>query len=138
MKAIFVSFLIIFPLYSIAAEGSYLSCTGRSGLAQKQDQIPLLSRTITENAGPEKGSIFVGTDKVAVEGIPWMTGEYKICENSDQLIVFTPTHSQSCDPGISDKVHNFGILNKVTGDIRYNYGELLFILKCRKATKVLE
>jgi hypothetical protein len=134
MRAVFASFLMMFSLCGVAAEGTYLDCTGHSGTSPMQDLIPLLSRTITANEGPEKGSIFIGTDKIAVEGIPWMMGEYKLCENSDQVILFSP----ACDRSNPDRFTNLGILNKVTGDVRYHVGESLFILKCRKAIKVVK
>lgn len=134
MRGVLASFLMMFSVCGIAAEGSYLACTGYSGTSPKQDLIPLLSRTITANKGPEKGSIFVGADKIAVEGIPWMLGKYKICENSDQVILFSP----ACDQSDPDKFRDLGILNKVTGDVRYHVGESLFILKCRKAEKVVK
>ena len=134
MKTVATLLLIVYAASSYAGKGSYLSCTGHSGQSPKQDLIPLLSRTITVNESPEKGSIFVGDDKVAVEGIPWMLGDYKICENSDQVILFSP----GCFPGEPDKLHDFGILNKVTGDVRYHVGDSLFILNCRKAAKILK
>lgn len=135
MRFVLPLLLVVYALQSVsAAEGNYLSCAGHSGTAPMQDQIPLLSRTITANKGPEKGSILIGTDKIVVEGIPGMMGEYEICENSDQTIVFSP----ACYPGAPDKFGDLGILNKVTGDVRYHVGESLFVLSCRKATKLVK
>lgn len=139
MRIMLAAFLMMFLSRGIAAEGSYLACTGHSGMSPKQDLIPLLNRTITTNDTLERGAIFVEPDKIAVEGIPWMIGDYKMCENSGQVIIF----SYYCNlPEGKDREDgmqvSMGILNKVTGDVRFNRGEQLFILKCHKAEKVVK
>jgi malate/lactate dehydrogenase len=107
-------------------------------MSPKQDLIPLLSRTITINETAEKGSIFVGADEIAVEGIPWMIGDYKMCENSDQLIIFSSYCNLPEKERKDGMQMSIGILNKITGDVRYHRGEQLFILKCHKAEKVVK
>jgi hypothetical protein len=89
MRVVLAAFLAMYLSCGIAADGSYLACIGHSGMSPKQDLIPLLSRTITTNETTERGSIFVGADKIMVEGIPWMIGDYKMCENSDQVTIFS-------------------------------------------------
>ena len=138
MRVLLASLLMMFLSCGIAAEGSYLACYGHSGMSPKQDLIPLLSRTITTNETLERGSIFVGDDKIAVEGIPWMIGDYKMCENSNQVIIF----SYYCNLPEKERKDgmqmSMGILNKVTGEVRFNRGEQLFVLTCRKAEKVVK
>lgn len=139
MRVMLAAFLMMFLSRGIAAEGSYLACTGHSGMSPKQDLIPLLSRTITTNETPERGSIFVGADKITVEGIPWMIGDdYKMCENSDQVIIFSSYCNLPEKERKDGMQMSMGILSKVTGDVRYHRGEQLFILKCHKAEKVVK
>ena len=72
--------------------------------------------------------------EVAVEGIPYMAGSYKICEESDQLIWFSP--SEYCAG--NDIANDLGVFNKISGDIRYHVGDALFILSCKKTDKLIK
>jgi hypothetical protein len=78
--------------------------------------------------------MFVSAKRLEVEGIPLMSGTYDICQDSDQLLFF----SVGCYPGDRDKFGDGGVLNKVTGTVRYHVRDALFILKCRKADKLVK
>ncbi len=119
---------------AIADSRNYLACSGYSGTAIMQSQLPLENRTITASKSAISGSISVSAKQLEVEGIPLMSGTYDICQSSDQSLLFAP----ACYPGDPDKFGDLGVLNKVTGTVRYHVGDALFILNCRKAEKVLK
>jgi hypothetical protein len=118
----------------VAAPKSYLACSGYSGTAAMQSILPIENRTITADKSAINGSIAITGKQIEVEGIPLMTGVYDICESSDQSLLFAP----ACYPGQPDKFGDFGVLNKVTGNVRYHVGDALFMLSCHKAEKVLK
>lgn len=99
-----------------------------------QSSLPLESRTITKDDGSINGSISVSAKQVEVEGIPLMSGTYGICKESDQSLIF----AVACYPGEPDKFQDSGVLNKITGVLRYHVGDALFILNCRKAEKLIK
>lgn len=135
MKTVVIT-LIVLSSVQCAADSStnYLACTGYSGTAKMQSQVPLENRTITADKSAISGSISVSAKQIDVEGISLMSGAYNICQSSDQSLMFSP----ACYPGEPDKFKDLGVLNKVTGSVRYHVGDALFILKCHKAKKVLK
>lgn len=135
MRVVIVLWITLSSIqYTVAACTDYLACTGYSGIAEMQSQIPLENRTITAAKSPVNGSISVSAKQIEVEGIPLMSGTYDICQNSDQSLLFSP----ACYPGEPDKFKDLGVLNKVTGIVRYHVGDVLFILTCPKAEKVVK
>ena len=109
---------------AVAASTTYLACTGYSGTAAMQSQMPIENRTITAAKSVVSGSIAVSAKQIEVEGIPLMSGPYDVCQSSDQSLIFAP----ACYPGEPDKFGDLGVLNKVTGVVRYHVGDALFIL----------
>jgi hypothetical protein len=95
-----------------------------------------VDRVITDYESEIRGSIHVSTNEVVVEGIPLMDYKYKICQNGDQALWFSPTGISSFCAG-NDAGNDLGVLNKVTGDVRYHVGDVLFILNCKKAAKIV-
>jgi hypothetical protein len=132
--AIIVCIVLSSVHFAIADSKGYLACSGYSGTAIMQSQLPLESRTITASKSAISGSISVSAKQIEVEGIPLMSGTYDICQSSDQSLTFAP----ACYPGESDKFGDLGVLNKVTGKVHYHVGDALFILDCRKGEKVLK
>lgn len=118
---------------SAKSEVSYLACKGFSGTAAYQSSLPLESRTISANESPIMGSIAITNGKLSIEGIPLMTSTYDICIKTDQSLIF----ASACDPANPDQFHDSGVLNKVTGNVRYHVGDVLFILSCKKVDKVV-
>jgi hypothetical protein len=132
--AIIVCIILSTVHCAVADSNSYFACSGYSGTSAMQDLIPLENRTITAAKSEENGSISVSAKQIEVEGIPLMSGTYDICESTDQVLTFSP----ACYPGETDKLKDYGVFNKVTGVVRYHVGDLLFILNCRKAEKLLK
>lgn len=150
LRIIFSLLVLYLAQCAEASATTYLSCTGYSGTSPMQDQIPLESREITLNKSPVSGSIAVDDTKISVAGIPFMDSTYGICEDSDQSLFFAagcsennPHQLSQMDPETRKSVMRIinsdcGVINKVTGTVRYHAGDLLFILTCHKAEKVLK
>lgn len=133
-SAVIVCIILSSVHCAMAASKSYLACSGYSGTAAMQDKLPIEDRTISAAKSAITGSIAISGKQIEVEGIPLMTGAYDICESSDQSLLFAP----ACYPGQSDKFSDSGVLNKLTGILRYHVGDALFILNCHKAENVLK
>ncbi len=135
-RIVLLPLALVWVQCSVEPTGDYLSCAGRSGVASRQSQMPLVSRVITDSETEVRGSLHVSTNEIVVEGIPFMAGKYKICQNADQALWFSPTGSSSFCAG-NDTFNDLGVLNKVTGEVRYHVGDALFILNCKKAAKIV-
>ena len=130
---------IALALVSVAcfAEDYYFSCTGRTGIADHQSVLPLLSKEITSNESKVDGSMHITADSVIVDGIPFVASTYKICQNDDQTLWFSPSGSKDYCAG-NDQMSDLGVFNKVTGRLRYHGGDFLAILQCKKTIKLMK
>jgi hypothetical protein len=135
MRKIIALPLILYALHcSAKPAGDYYSCTGSSGIASNQAQIPFVKRTITASKNAVTVSFYIGSKEVVVDGVPLMAGDYKICQSSDQALWFSPSDtSYFC--GNSDVLDNLGVFNRATGELRYHDGDALFIVTCKKRGK---
>ena len=129
---------IAFALASVAcfAEDYYFSCTGKTGIADGQAVLPLMSKGIASNESKVDGSMHITADRVIIDGIPWGVGTWQICQNDDQTLWFSPSGSKDCVA--KDEMNNLGVFNKVTGRLRYHDGDFLAILQCKKTIKLMK
>jgi hypothetical protein len=135
MRALIIVCIVLSSINcALASSKTYFACSGSSGTSAMQSQIPLENRTITANKSTESGSISVSAKQIEVEGIPLMSATYDICKSTDQVLIFSP----ACYPDDPNKFNDYGVLNKVTGSVRYHVGDVLFILNCRKSEKILK
>lgn len=114
----------------------YFSCKGKTGIADHQSALPLGSKVITSNESNVDGSMQITADSVIVDGIPYVASTYKICQNDDQNISFSPSGSKDYCAG-NDLFKDLGVFNKVTGKLSYHVGDFLAILQCKKTSKLM-
>jgi hypothetical protein len=70
-----------------------------------------------------------------IEGISqWADASYKICEETDQSVWFSPGGDKGCVQ--SEALNDIGVFNKVTLDLHYHVGGYLAVLKCAPAKRV--
>lgn len=130
---------IVLALASTAsfAEEYYFSCTGMTGIAVHQSALPLLSKEITSSESKVDGSMHITADSAIFDGIPFVAGTYKICQNEDQTLWFSPSGSKDHCAG-NDQFNDLGVFNKVTGKLSYHVGDFLAILQCKKTMKLMK
>jgi hypothetical protein len=136
MKAILFAALLLIAKASFA-EDYYFSCVGSVGVADGQAMTPLQSRTITSAESKVTGSMRVTSDRVIIDGIPWLASDNGICENSDQVLWFNRGGLREYCSG-NDVGRQLGLFNKVTGILIYHEGDSLAIFQCKKAEKLMK
>ena len=129
----FVLILTTMSAQTFAADNEFLLCKGQSGTAASQGLLSLPERSITANAGPVHGSIELRIRSLEVAGMPFMNGEYQICSRSDQELTF----GYSCINDHPGAANDQGVMNLVSGEVRYGMGDLLFMLFCVRAHKAI-
>jgi hypothetical protein len=127
--------LVGFSFFSCSEDDYYFSCTGETGLAENQSTLFFASRVITRDGSREDGSIHILGNKVTIEGIPFVAGEYKVCGDEDQILWFSPSGAKEWCAN-NDMFNDLGMFNKVTGRLIYHGGDFLGNLQCRRATKL--
>lgn len=118
---------------AFAVSNVFLLCKGQSGIAAGQGTLALSERDITSNAGPVHGSIELGAQSLEVAGMPFMNGKYEICSRSDQELTF----GYSCIDHRPGTDNDQGVMNLVSGEVRYGMGDSLFVVFCVKVGKAI-
>ena len=121
-----------------ASESEYLTCIGASGEAPSQNILPLQSRAITSLKTKIRASIRINGANVEIVGVPYLSAgpPYKVCHDSDQELWFSPSGIPDfC--AHNDQFDDLGVLNKVTGEVRYHMGEMLYVMNCKRAEKLV-
>jgi hypothetical protein len=137
MRKILVAIALTLASTASFAEDYYFSCTGTTGLALHQGALPLLSKEITSNESKVTGSMHITADSVIVDGISFVASTYKICQNSDQSLGFSPSGAKDYCVG-NDLFNDLGMFNKVTGKLSYHAGDFLAILQCKNVKKLMK
>lgn len=134
--------VLIFISVTSFAEDYYFSCAGKTGIADYQSAMPLLRKEITSNETRVDGSMQITADKVIVDGIPFVTSTYQICQNDNQSLWFSPSGSKDyaligpCPS--NDIASDLGVFNKVSGKFKYHVGDFIAILQCKKVNKLMK
>ena len=137
MRKILGGIVLAFFTTASLAEDYYFSCTGVTGVASHQSALPLMSKVITSSESKVSGSMHITADNVTVDGIPWVSSTYLICQDSDQSLWFSLGGSKDHCAG-NDLFNDLGAFNKVTGKLNYHVGDFLAILQCKKSKKLIK
>lgn len=116
---------------------SYFSCDGRTGIANSQSSLPLLSKEIVSNDSRVEGSMEITAENVTIDGIPFVAGSYRICQNDDQILWFSPSGSRT-ECAANDTFGDLGAFNKINGTVHYHVGDFLAVLRCTPSKKLVK